>query len=609
MVNMTVWKITITLGLALLLCAGNTMAFDAVEVGAAMATPIYTKLSGTEFFLSVKTTNTYRGTVEVALVNPAAANGNCADTNAGLSNATVYPYTFTASDNGTHTFSFNYPNAARNVKVRIRDTSLSTPSCSSDAFAIRPTNLTVTSIAATADATGSNTSATPTITAGAAFILNAATSTAGYDGTPTLDNTKLTAHNGAITNGTVTGVFGAADSATGAATGNNFTYSEAGYFKLAVNGVYDSSFTAIDQPNDCTNDFSNTLTGGQVGCWFGNTAETEFFGRFIPAHFAVTPAEFDNRADWCNQGVLVADGVTACVSPAFSYMDETINAHFTLKAENTSNSTTQNYHGAFAKLNPVATADTLVFGALDTATATNLTARVDTALVTTGSGSFNNGSATVSVPLSITRTIPADGAYTALDVGIAPVDSDGVTTLMNMDTDNDTVHDRTQVNTSSTEVRHGRIKIGNVYGSELLPLSIPLTVEYWNGSAFITNTLDNQTLLSVANIGLANYSGNLAAGETTATVGGAFVAGVGSLSLSAPSVGNSGSVDIIVNSGATATVAPCSALTPDPTTSGAQLNYLRGKWCGSTHDKDPVARATFGLYKGNDKQIYFRELY
>jgi len=606
---MIIWKITVTLGLALLLSAGKTMAFDAVEVGAATATPIYTKLSGTEFFLSVKTTRTYRGTVEVSLVNPEAASGNCTDTHAGLSNAKKYPYKFKAADQGTHTFSFNYPNAARNVKVRIRDTSLSTPSCSSDAFAIRPSNLTVTSTDATADATGSNTGASPAIKAGAAFTLNAATSTAGYDGTPALNNTKLIAHSGAVTNGTVAGVFDAADSASGLAAGHHFTYSEAGYFKLTAHGVYDNNFTAIDQPNDCTNDFSNTLTDGKYGCSFGNTSASDFFGRFIPDHFSVTPAAFDNRADWCNHGLLVADGISTCVSPDFSYMDETINARFTLKAENTSNSTTQNYHGAFAKLNPIATGSTLAFGALDDVTATNLSARVNTNLVTTGSGSFNNGTATMSVPISIMRTLPADGAYTALDVGIAPVDSDGVTTLKNMDTNNDSVNDRTQVNTSSTEVRHGRMKIGNVYGSELLALSLPLTVEYWNGTAFMTNTLDNQTRLSTANIGLANYRGNLAAGETAATVGSAFVAGVSNLSLSAPDVGNNGSVDIVVNLGTTATEAPCSPLTPDPTTSGAHLGYLRGMWCGSNHDKDPAARATFGLNKGNDRQIYFRELY
>lgn len=95
LINMTDWKITTTIRLALLLCAGNTMAFDAVEVGAATGTPIYTKLSGIEFSLSVKTASTYRGTVEVALVNPAAASGNCTDTNAGLSNATVSKYVYT----------------------------------------------------------------------------------------------------------------------------------------------------------------------------------------------------------------------------------------------------------------------------------------------------------------------------------------------------------------------------------------------------------------------------------------------------------------------------------------------------------------------------------
>ena len=84
------------------------------------------------------------------------------------------------------------------------------------------------------------------------------------------------------------GAFGAAAAATGTATGT-FTYSEVGYFRFGPAGVYDDTFTAIDQSTDCTNDFSNTAVGGKYGCKFGNAAATPYFGRFIPDHFAVTP--------------------------------------------------------------------------------------------------------------------------------------------------------------------------------------------------------------------------------------------------------------------------------------------------------------------------------
>ena len=36
--------------------------------------------------------------------------------------------------------------------------------------------------------------------------------------------------------------------------------------------------------------------------------------------------------------------------------------------------------------------------------------------------------------------------------------------------------------------------------------------------------------------------------------------------------------------------------------------YLQFNWRGAGNT-NPTARATFGIYKGNDKVIYFRELY
>jgi hypothetical protein len=44
-------------------------------------------------------------------------------------------------------------------------------------------------------------------------------------------------------------------------------------------------------------------------------------------------------------------------------------------------------------------------------------------------------------------------------------------------------------------------------------------------------------------------------------------------------------------------------------TAGTSLAYLRGAWCGSSFDKDPAARASFGLARGADARIYAREHY
>ena len=300
-------------------------------------------------------------------------------------------------------------------------------------------------------------------------------------------------------------------------------------------------------------------------------------GRFYPHHFGVVPGDIDNRADWCDQGVLVADGVTPCTSPAWTYMDEKFNVNFALNAENSANATTLNYTGAFAKLNPLASNNTLLFGAVDGAAPTALTARLDTSLVTLdGSGSFSNGGASISAPLAITRAAAPDGPYTAFDIGIAPVDSDGVTTVKDLDIDNDAVNDRTQVNAASTTLRYGRIAFANAYGSELLPLSIPVTLQYWDGSRYVTASDDDITTLGSADIVYSNWTQNLAAGETTASPASiVFVNGAASLRLSAPGAGNQGSVDI-------ASSAP---------------PFLSG---GS-------GRATFGIYRGNDTFIYLRE--
>ena len=127
-------------------------------------------------------------------------------------------------------------------------------------------------------------------------------------------------------------------------------------------------------------------------------------------------------------------------------------------------------------------------------------------------------------------------------------------------------------------------------------MPIPMRAQHWNGTAFVTNTVDNCTAIGSGNLALGNYQRNLNAGETTPTVGAAFNAGVGSLRLSAPGAANNGSVDVSVNLRAV-----------HPACLGEHCTYLQGAWCGASYDRDPTARATFGVYRNSDQMIYQRE--
>jgi len=152
----------------------------------------------------------------------------------------------------------------------------------------------------------------------------------------------------------------------------------------------------------------------------------------------------------------------------------------------------------------------------------------------------------------------------------------------------------------SLPIRSGRIYLQNTYGSELLNLPIPLETQYWNGSSYARNLLDNCSAIAASGIAMGSYKNNLAACETQvgySSGAGAFVNGVSNfLRLTKPGATNSGSVDLTINlngaSGSTCTSASSSAAT------NANMS-----WLGT----NPVSRATFGIYKS--PIIYLRENY
>ena len=543
--------------------------------GSTGAQRIYTKLAGTAFTLNVAALNS---AVPPGLRSPAYVSGankvtvdlvddsdsSCA---ASCSSAACQGKpalgtrvtSFVSGDGSYKTgLSFTLAKAYPNVRARIKD-STSAPTvygCSVDNFSVRPSMLTITS-SANADPSGASTTARPAIKAGATFTLTA-TASPGYNGTLTVNGGDVTVN--PFAPGTASGAFGAANAANGVATGA-FTYSEVGYFSFNTRAVYDQSFTAVDQPGDCTPDYSNTLTNGKYGCYLGS-AFTTAFGRFIPDHFAITPGS---------------------VTPAcgtFSYFDQDgFVTVFTLTAQNAANATTQNYTGSFARLGLTGWAGFGFTG--DTAT--------PSASATAPSGTWNNGVASVAAQHQVlARPTNTPAAPVSLIVSARPVDPDGVTTAT-----------PTPVMSAGTAVRSGVLALGSAYGSDLQTLRLPVTAMVWNGTAFVANTADTCTgpALSNASIALGRFvqKPGTAGTFTTSvasppTLASTWSQGAGSITLSAPST--AGTAQVALNLGATSPDASCIGWNVAST--GARLAWLRGNWCGAVYSRDPSSLASFG---------------
>lgn len=143
-------------------------------------------------------------------------------------------------------------------------------------------------------------------------------------------------------------------------------------------------------------------------------------------------------------------------------------------------------------------------------------------------------------------------------------------------------------------LRHGRLRMSNAFGSELIQLPLPLVAESWTGSGWAQNTLDSCTALAtpLPAGAFTGYRGGLAAGETAGTLASPLAAGSARLRLSAPGAGNAGAVRITI----------------------AAPDWLRFRWDdtdqggdGELFDDDPSAVASFGVSRNNF--IFMRENY
>ncbi|WP_232411072.1 DUF6701 domain-containing protein [Methylophilus sp. 5] len=517
-------------------------------------------------------------TVEVTVVDcgdPAVLiNQTCGGTKTTLSTQSV---TFSNSDLGRKSISATITNAYKNLRCQVTDSNAFQPiSLSTDNFSVRPASFnSVSSSNANADVTnGSNTSNSPIIKAGSGrFNMTVTTGLTNYNGTPKTDDSKIVAHTGAVRSGTVSGSFNQAS--IGTSTGTDFSYSEVGYFKFAAQGIYDDTFTQVDAGvGDCIAGF--TALNNKQACSFGYVpATTVYMGRFVPDHFQVTAGVVSRNA--CG---------------AYSYFDQDthlnpgVTTPFTLTAQNVANVTTQNFTGTFAAIFDPLRLSNYHFTLSPSVGATLGLSAAAPALT----GSWINGIAAVVAKHKIARPA-APVSPQSMSISTQPQYIDTGVTISSPSTEL----------ASNLDYRYGKLMLHNAHGSELLPLPMQLEAQYWNGLAYVRNQLDNCTVVPPLSVALKSYKGNLAACETTLAAGAVMSRGLLGLKLSAPGVAqngvpNTGSVDVEVNLG-TAAIAEktCVTALEAPAISGVL------PWFGA----EPVARATFGIYK--TPIVYMRE--
>lgn len=301
----------------------------------------------------------------------------------------------------------------------------------------------------------------------------------------------------------------------GVATVSNLTWGEVGNINL------NAALTS-----------GNYLAGGLVTASGTSATSTQF----IPEHYTTEIVSAGSVPMVCPDATCPANAVGAS---GMVYSGQPFTVKVT--AKNLSGATTSNYQNAYAQ-------DVTLSGV--SATAGNLSNPLLLA------GNFTAGVATTTSLPAFTFTAagpaaPANVAIHAVGTGVSSAIVSAV------------------AGESSLKVAYGRIKLPNAYGSELLPLTLSASAQYFGATGWTNSLTDNATVLGLA----ANYV--VGTGSTTPTPqNGTITGGRLAIQLSRPGVRG------------VAMIVPAAH---------AYMGLVSGV-------------ATFGVYRGTNEFIYLREL-
>jgi len=584
-------------------------AFNACDVGTTCtnttpSTYIKTKIAGSAFSLDLValkadgTRNTsYNNNVLVELLDSSNNSGvldadKCRPTWSVIATLSPNP-AFAPADNGLKTVgTFTVANAYPNVRVRV--TNVGGPSrrgCSTDNFAIRPNTFASFAVSdnGTWDTAGTSRALT-NVTLGSvvhkagryisvrANAMNAAGSpaiTTNYVGAPTATTTACVGAACTATFGTLTlnTTFVAGQLASDVAS-----YDNVGAFALEL---VDSTFSTVDD-SDGSTAVQREIRSGVINV-----------GRFVPDHLAVTyntPA-FDAG---CSGGFTY-------IGQRFSYATAPV---ITVTAQNFANATTTLYTGSWWRITDASLTGksyTSASGTLDTSGVTGTDPTIGDSGGGIGTLTFGSGTG-----LLFTRAAPVVPFDADIALAINVIDADGVTFASNPAAFGAATIGNGIAFNNGKPMRYGRLRLLNAYGSELLPLRVPVQAEFFSGTTWTLNTADSCTSLPATAFAL---SGGISANTSASAV--ALNSGIGTLTLAKPSPVTVGSVDVAANLGVSGSDQSCLGSHGGI---AASMPWLRGFWapaanCNSTAAwaQDPNARVKFGSPKA--PYIYLRERY
>lgn len=282
-----------------------------------------------------------------------------------------------------------------------------------------------------------------------------------------------------------------------------------GLFNNFSNGVQTRSMTfdevgIIDLSAQLVDSADGSTPIGFMSSGVNLVGNVKNVGRFIPNDFLLSGGAILSRPQ--------ASAQAKSIAPSnFTYLGEEfgISAMVQARSGGATPAVTRNYVGAFAKLDNLDFTIDKFFAVDETGAPDDYSARLANALtganITWNSDpTVDGGEAILSGNLVLERQAGGapDGPFSALTIAVDTEDSDSVPFVLDLDIDGGG-NDAATIGTE--DFRYGRLVVENSFGSELEPLALGFTVEYWNGSEFVINEDDSSTtLLYDASTGLAS---------------------------------------------------------------------------------------------------------
>ena len=363
------------------------------------------------------------------------------------------------------------------------------------------------------------------------------------------------------------------------------------------NGIHTESNQAISEVGV----FTITAT---APLYLGETitaSSSANIGRFYPDRFNITMQNAPAFADSCS-GFTYQD-------QAFYYGTAPI---LEITAFNSNGLITNNYGGAFWKLTGSALPRSYVDGlavapnaSFSSITAGSVALAGETDFDGIGTLALDSGTSADAFMYqkgALEAIFDADVDATFLATGFQDTDHTALSPVC-YDVANDGIcDDFPYLMVQGTELRWGRMLLANAFGSELLPVEISVSTEYYTTNSFVINTIDTCTTYMAGDVTLLDVTGadGVAPGDTNVSnpvLATMLVNGesdpANPLIIDAPGIGKTGSLDVTIDLSA--------------------QDWLQYDWDDidglgdGPYDDNPTGRVTWGIFSGADQLIYIRE--